>query len=459
MTGAPLTPDAARRRFTAVTFLFWLPVGLYIPANVLLLTERGMSPAAVSALFAVYSCTVAALELPTGGLSDVIGRRVVLAAAGLLTAGGLALLALGTSLAPLVAAKLLLACGRALSSGPAEAWYVDTVHAHSGPGAELRRGLARSGTASAAALALGTLAGGGLPWLLGLGADPGARLAAATSGLVLPLSLPVLLGAAVAAAYTGYVLTALPEPPRPPATLRGVLRGVPGTVRDGLRLGGTDTLVRRLLLTAGAMGAALATVELLSPMRAADVTGGTDSGALLYASLACAGFACTAAGSHGAPWLARAARGGERAVLVSLAVAGAGLVLLAVTAPWAGPAALALAAAGYALVYVGLGAASPNGNDLLHHRVPGAVRATALSVQSLCLQAAGALAGLGAGALAGGAPAWLPATAVLLAGAALWVRRAPAAPVPAGLAATAPSPPPRPAESGAAGGDTVRPTT
>lgn len=420
---ATLGPRAARRRFAAVTFLFWLPVGLVIPALVLVLTERGMTLTVIAGLLAVHSLSVAALELPTGGLSDVLGRRVVLAGAGCLGLAAYTLLALGTSLWPLAAAMVCMGAGRALSSGPAEAWYVDTVQAHSGPGAELRTGLARGGTAGGAALAVGTLCGGAVPWLLSEASGLGARLAEATSGLILPLSVPLLLAAALALVFTLYVLTALPEPPRPRATLAGVMRGVPRTVLEGLRLGVRDGLVRRVLLSTGTVGAALASTELLTPGRAAALTGGSASGATLFAVLACAGFACHALGSHAAPRLAAALGGsGRRAVLVSLLVSVSGMVLLGTTLLWEGPISLALAAAGYAMVYVGLGAKGPNLNDLLHHRVDASCRATALSVQSLAQQSAGALALLVVGSLPAGPLPWLLGGAALLAGATLWVR-------------------------------------
>jgi MFS family permease len=425
----PLDPCAARRRFAAAMFLFWLPVGLYIPSQVLLLSERGMSLAVVAGLFAVHSVTVSVMELPTGGLSDVIGRRAVLATAGLLNLTALTVMALGTTVWALAVAMFLMGTGRALSSGPAEAWYVDTVQAHSGPAAELRTGLARGSTASAAALAAGTLVGGALPLLLSLGADPGARLTDATGGLVLPLSVPGLLGATVGVGYVAYVLTALPEPPRPPATLRGVLRGVPATMLGGLRLGVTESLVRRVLLTSAAAGAALASIELLTPGRAARLTGAPESGAVLYAALACAGFLCTALGSHCAPLAARLTGSSERAVLTALGVSASGLVLLGATAARdSGTAPLLLAAVGYGLVYLGLGAAGPNENDLLHQRVDSSLRATALSVKSLALQLCGALAGLAAGSLPIGPLPWLVGATALLLAALLWTRRVKPAP-------------------------------
>ncbi|MCX5318005.1 MFS transporter [Streptomyces sp. NBC_00154] len=418
-----LDPRTARRRYVTVCVLFWLPAGLTIAPLILLFTERGMTIAAIASFFAAHSLTAAALELPTGGLSDVLSRRAVLAAAGLLNLTALTLQALGTTAWVLTLGMTLMGAGRALSSGPAEAWYVDTVQAHSGPSAELRTGLARGGSATDAALAIGTLLGGALPWLLGLRPDVGARLSEATSGLVLPLSVPVLMGAGIEIAFVLYVLTALREPPRARTTFRHVLRGVPATVAGGLRLGGHDALVRRVLLSAGAAGSALAAIELLTPGRAAALTGTSESGAVLFAVVACAGFTCSAVGSHLAPLTARLAGSGERAVMVSLGISTSGLLLLGATAASTGTFPMALAATGYGLVYLGFGAAGPSENDLLHRRVSASGRATALSVQSLAMQLAFAATGLIVGILPPGPLPWLLGGAALLAGALLWIHR------------------------------------
>ncbi|GAA3009346.1 hypothetical protein GCM10020229_21250 [Kitasatospora albolonga] len=425
MTVRPLDARTARRRYVTTCALLWFPIGLAVAPLILLLTSRGLPLTTVTLLLAAYSLTTALLELPTGGLSDVLGRRGVLASAGLLSTGALALLALGTSAWPLAAGMVLMGAARALFSGSVEAWYVDTVRAADGPDAELRTGLARGTTATSAALALGTLLGGAIPWALGLGPDPGAALIRATGGQLLPLSVPPLTGCPVALAFVLYVLTALPEPARPSATLRDAVRDVPATVRTGLRVGGRDALVRRVLLGTAAAGGAVATLELLTPGRAAELTGGSAaSGAVLYAALACAGFLCSALGSQLAPLTARLAGGGERAVLLGLTVGATGLALLGVTAATTGATALAVGGLGYVLVYLGLGAAGPNESDLLHHRIPDRTRATVLSVQSLALQLAGAAMGLFVGRLPAGPLPWLTAAAVLLAGALLWTRRA-----------------------------------
>lgn len=426
-----LDEATARRRYVAVSFLFWLPIGMSIATGVLLFTERGMGLAAVAGFYAVHSLTAAAMELPTGGLSDVIGRRPVLAFAGLLNLTAFALIGLGAAGWAIALGMGLMGLARALSSGPAEAWYVDTVHAHAGRRADLRTGLARGSAATSAALALGTLLGGGLPWLLGLAPGVGEWPADVTGGLVIPLSVPALLGALVEVVFVLYVLSALPEPPRPRTTLRRVVGGVPAAIAAGLRLGARDALIRRILLTASAAGAALAAVELLTPGRAAALMGTAESGALVFAGLACAGFLCSALGSRLAPLVARFAGSSERAVLASLGLTTLGLTLLGLTAHTMSPLATAAAVTGYGLVYLGLGAAGPNENDLLHRRVDASGRATALSVQSLSLQLVAAGAGLAAGTLPTGPLPWLLAAAAVLAGALLWVRRAaPVKPLP-----------------------------
>lgn len=429
MTELPGT-RTVRRRYVTVCVLLWLPSGLVLASMVLLFSARGMSLAAVAALLAAHSLTVAVLELPTGGLSDVLGRRPVLAMAGVLNAAACVLVGLGTTAWVLTAGMVLMGAGRTLSSGTAEAWYVDAVQVRSGQDAELRTGLARGGSATSAALAAGMLLGGALPWLLGPGSGLGARLSEATSGAVIALSVPLLLAAGVRGVFVCYVLAVLREPPRPPATLHSVLRGVPATVLDGLRLGGRDVLVRRILLTAAAVGSAMAAIELLVPGRTVELTGATGSGAMVYAALACAGFVCNGVGSHLAPLTARVAGSGERAVLVCLGAGATGMLLLGITAASAHPMATALAVIGFALVQLGLGAASPNQNHFLHRRVTSTGRATALSVQSLALQLTGALTGLVVGAFRPGPLPWLLTGAVLLSGALLWLRRVEARAVP-----------------------------
>lgn len=441
-----ITADSARRRYVLLTFLTWLPAGLYTAPLVLLLLDRGLSLATIAAIGAVYSVAIVALELPTGGLSDVLGRRPVLAASAVAGLAGLALLGLTGAVWLLVASAVLRGVARALSSGPAEAWYVDAVHAAEGRDADLGPGLARGGMAASAALGLGVLAGGVIPflwpgippWSGASAGDPGpaaqAGPQAAAAGLVAGgdglttgsqllggLAVPVLLAAAFELVLLLVVVFAMPEARGPRPGFGAVLRGVPATVATGLRLAGRDHVLVRVLLVAAATGTGLAVIELLTPAWMAVLSGGAGRGVLAYALVAAIGFAADGAGSAlGVPltrWLGspgRAACAGT--VLAALALGG-----LAGTAALAGWLGVAAAGAAYLLMFLGLGAAVAPLGRLLHDRVEAGERATVLSVQSLLLQLGAATGSVALGALAaayGPGPAFA-GSGLLLAAAAL----------------------------------------
>jgi hypothetical protein len=405
---------AASRRYVLLTFLLWLPTGLYLPPLVLLMLDRGLSVGAVAVVGAAYSLTVALLELPTGGLADVVGRRPVLVASTAASAAGLLLLGLADTFTLFVASAMLRGVARALSTGPLEAWYVDTVHAALGRDADLTAGLARGEVAASVALAAGTLTGGLLP------------LALPAAGPVPALAVPVLLAAGVEVVRATATLR-LPEPPHPRPGWGAVVRGVPATVVAGLRLAGGDRVLTRVLLAAGGAGVALAVVELLTPAWLAELTGTRQAGAATYALVAAAGFAVDALGSALGPALVRRCGTPARAAAVATAVGALGLVLvgLAGAAGLRGAGAVLAAAVAYCLLFAGLGAAAPAQGQLLHDRVGAAARATVVSGQSLLLQLAAAAGVTVLGWLAGRHGLWTGfavGAAVLLASAALFVR-------------------------------------
>jgi MFS family permease len=244
-----VTGRVAARRYAQITFLTWLPTGLYIPVLVLLLLDRGVSLATVAALGVAYSVTIMVLELPTGGLADVVGRRPVIVASAAASLAALLLLGLTESILLLVASSILRGVGRALGSGPIEAWFVDTVNARPDVSeAELTRGLSLGLMASSVALAVGTVAGALIPFALD------------TS-----LAVPVLIAAACDAARLVVTLFAMPEPKYAATSLRSVLTGIPAAIETGLRLGVRSTLLIRILVAAAGMGIALAVIELLTP--------------------------------------------------------------------------------------------------------------------------------------------------------------------------------------------------
>lgn len=364
------------RRFALVTLLTWLPTGLYLAPMVLLMLHRGLSVPEIAMVGLAYSITVAALELPTGGLADVLGRRRVLIWASLSSFAGLLLLGFAHTALLFAASGVLRGIARALGTGPAEAWYVDTVHTLHGPAAPLGKGLARGQVALSSGLAIGTISGGVIPLLL--------------AGLVpTPLAVPILIGAGIEVVRLIVIAVGLPEPRHARPSIEEVLRGVPVTVREGLRLSLRDSALARLMVISGVLGAMLGTIELMTPAWLARITGEFETAGIAYAIVAALGFAASAAGGSLSAWVVRATGGAARGGQTALAVVTVALVLLAASTLLTGPGGVAAAALSYCLIFIGLGIGNPALATITHDRVTSGQRATVLSAQSLALMLPG----------------------------------------------------------------------
>jgi hypothetical protein len=377
---APQTVCSATRRLVGLAALRWLPVGLTTPITVLLAQARGLSLAEIGLLFTVHGVVVMALELPTGGLADVLGRRPVVVAGAVLHLVSCLVYATATTFAGFLIGVLLLGLGRALDSGPVEAWYVDTVH-RIDPSADVAPGLARHSAADGGSLAVGALVGGVLPGFLG---------GAGAEALALPY-----LGAAVLDVLFVVAVVRLLTEDRPPhagsigtALLEGA-RAVPGTITGALRLSVTDAPMRLVLLLTAVGGAGLVGCELLGPVRFADLAGGRDDGAAVYGTVLAVSFATAAVGSMVTPALRRLLRGSTRATCALLFALGA-----AAMSVLAGPDVLVVAGIAFAGYYLAHGSTWPLLSTVLHSRVPAEVRATAVSAMSLALALGGILGNL-----------------------------------------------------------------
>jgi hypothetical protein len=386
----------------------WFPVGLMVPVLILLMQARGLDLAQAGRLMAVYSVVALILELPTGGLADVLGRRPVLAGASLLSAAGAAVLALAASPMVMATAVAALGAGRALASGPLEAWYVDATRRED-PEAEIRTGISHAQAAEAVALAVGSVIGGLLPSL----AVRSGLVAAGTvdaGRMLLPLSVPLLVAAVMLVVHALAVLALAVERGRgrAPAAVGAPAGGAPaggaprrgqpggatvgGTVRTGVGLVLRGGDLRRLVGYAALLGIALGGVELVSPVAFSDLLGGPEQAGRGYGLLVGLGFGAAALGAVLAPAAVRRAGAAGRAAPV-LALTAA-LVVLLIAAPM-----LAVAGVGFLAFYLVLGTNGPILAGLLHDRVPSAQRSTLLSAESLAVQLGGVVASLAIGAL------------------------------------------------------------
>lgn len=373
----PLTVASAQRRYVFLTALRWLPLGISIPVTVLLASSRGLSAADIGLVFATHSVVALVLELPTGGLADAIGRRPVLVLSGLLHIAGLLTLAFAQDLPTFAIAFALVGAGRALDSGPLESWYVDAVHLLDA-GGDATPGLSRAGVANGAGLALGTVIGGLAPILA-------AKVGAGSNALMLPFLVAAALDVAYLIAVLALVVQIGPSSDLSAAkAIRLGISTVPTIVRDTVRLAARDRVLRRLLMITFLIGTVLSTLELIGPLRFADLAGGRTEGTAVFGIVMAVSFTAAALGAALATPTRRAARG-------SVALANAAVFILcalAVTGAALAPATVLMGVA-YACFYLFNGAGWPLRQQLMHTRVDAAHRSTTVSASSFALMIGG----------------------------------------------------------------------
>ncbi|PRB03973.1 MFS transporter [Microbacterium sp. MYb64] len=392
--------SAAQRRLLLLTALRWLPVGVTLGVTVLLPLERGLSIAEVGSILAIQGFVALALELPTGALSDTLGRRPVLAASGVLAVAASVLFLLADSYALFAVSLLLQGIFRVLDSGSLEAWFVDAVHEHD-PQAEVAHSLAKAGTVLGVAIAGGALLGGLLvAW----------HPLSALSALVLPLIVAIGLYAG----YTVLVVVLVRDTPREGAapahalpTMLHAARQTPRTIVDGLRRAATSRVLAGLVLVEVFWSVAMIGFETLTPVQLEGMLGGEAAAAAVFGPASAAAWGLFAVGSLlasrlsgviGVTWTAILSRilNGAFVVVMGLSSGVVGLLI------------------GYGLTYLAHGAAGPMHSALLHREADRSTRATVLSLNSMVSGGAYSIGLLVLTAFAGATSA---ATATVVAGA------------------------------------------
>jgi len=389
-----LDVGTARRRYLVLIGLRWLPTGLLIPIGVLLALSRGLSLTEIGLVFAIQGLVVLVLELPTGGLSDALGRRPVLIAASLVGLTSLGLLYVADSVALFAAAFFLQGVYRALDSGPLEAWYVDATLA-ADPKAGIERGLSAGSSVLSLAIAFGALASGALVALDPLPAVP-------------TLALPILvaLGLGVVNLIAILLLMSEVRMARGVAAMADSVRRVPRVIADGIGLLRASRVLLTLVSVELFWGFAMVTFESLFPIRLSETLGDTDQAAALMGPVSSVAWFASALGAAGVMLISKRI-GVARSAAGLRVVQGATIVTMGLLA---GPAGVVVA---YLACYVAHGASNPMHMTLLHREVDGPHRTTVISMNSMVSQPAGAI---GAIVLASLADATSISTAMVVGG-------------------------------------------
>jgi MFS family permease len=359
---AALTPAVARRVYWVLTATRWLPVGLTVALFSLWPLEQNLTITQVLTLGSVQGVVILLLELPTSGFADAFGRRPVLVGAAVAGVISMAVYLVADGFWAFALAMVVQGVFRALDSGPLEAWFVDTVHAHQ-PGADVDQELSRAGTVLGASIALGALVSGGLVLWDPL---PGSAL-----------RLPFMVSLALSIVHLVAVVVLLREPPREhPMSAVGSMREAPRVVRSGVRLAAARPVLLALLGAEAAIALAMIGFESLVPLRLADLLASEERAGALMSPLAAAGWAVYAGGAAVGGWLSGRI-GVGRAVMVTHVAMAIGVVAIGLATGAAG------VALGYLAAYGIFGGSGPLHASLVHREAEAANRTTVLSLGSM----------------------------------------------------------------------------
>ncbi|MCL3820146.1 MFS transporter [Aeromicrobium wangtongii] len=373
-----------RTRFWFLAALRWLPTGLVVPVVALLPLERGLSVAEMGAAFALQGVVVLCLELPTGALTDVLGRRPVFVASAVAAVGSYTAFALAHSVGAYMAAAGLAGLYRALDSGPLNAWFVDSVHDDetiTDRTATVAKGLSGHASVVGASIATGAVLSGLL-------------VAWAPLDGVESLALPYWIAAGLAVVQVLAALLLMDESRADrPAGLRHAIGQSPRMIGDGVRLLRSSRVLRALVAVELFWGFGIVAFETLTPVRLGELLGDRDEAASIMGPVTAAAWAFSALGVAAVPLLLRRWSMVQVSVALRLlqgsTVVGMGLAM--------GPVGLV---GGLIATYALHSASAAVFETLLHEQVDNTHRATVLSLASMLLHPGASLGGVTLGAIA-----------------------------------------------------------
>lgn len=371
-----------RRKFWLLTALRWFPVGVTVPVIALLPLQRGLNVGEVGAVFAVQGFVVLALELPTSGFADSLGRKAVVIASTIFALLSSVAYAVAQDIAWFMVAAGLAGIFRALDSGPLNSWYVDEAIS-SGEEDTVATGISGASTVLGISIAAGALIGGALvAWKPLIGPDP--------------LAVPFVVAAALTLLQLIVVSVVMKESRVSFSSgLWDSLRRTPATIVAGVRAVRRSRVLIALMSVSILWGFGIVALELLTPIKLSQSLNSADLASTLMGPISAVAWGISGAMAATLPLMLR--RWSLTKVSVVLAVA-KGILVIAMGLA-AGPIGLIVAfLASYAVHTVG-GAAY---ETLLHQQVDSSHRSTVLSVASMGFQPAASVGALVLGTMAGG---------------------------------------------------------
>lgn len=376
-----LSSAHVRTRFLVLVATRWVSTGLVIPVGVLLMLSRGLTIGEVGAVTAAQGVVAFVLELPTGGLADSWGRRRILLVASVFAVASYAVMVVATSMLAFAAAWALQGVFRALESGPLEAWYVDAAQA-ADPDCEIEVTMARRGVVIGLAIGTGTLISSGL-----------VAIGSATPWN--PLVVPILVAVVVCGVETVLIARLMRESDGFERRAFGpTLRLVPAVAAHALRAVKSRSTLVTLVTIEALWGFGMPTFELFTPAKLGQVLDSTAGAAQILGPTQTVGWVASAAGAALVP-----------VVGARLGLGRAGALMLGCQAVFIVGIGSATGVVGVVVAFVLTmtthGGANSVHAGLLHRAVDGPdLRASVVSVNSLCGLTGGTVGGIALAALA-----------------------------------------------------------
>ncbi len=148
--------------YSVIYFLNSYLSGLLVPVLSLLLIAKGATLSNLSIILGLYALTVVTLELPTGIMADMIGRKKTFSLSLIISAISFMFILFGQGLVLMCIGMMLYGLNRALASGSFDALFIDT-YINSFGKEKLHNITTRLSILEASGLLAGAISGGYLP--------------------------------------------------------------------------------------------------------------------------------------------------------------------------------------------------------------------------------------------------------------------------------------------------------
>ena len=250
--------------------IHWFAVGLFFPIMILFLLDKGLDNLQVGTAVAMFSVALICLELPTGGLSDSIGRKRVYLMSVCVLFVSYAWVILSWDYVTLLLGIFGMGVARALSSGTIDAWFVDEFK-RTQPKGDLQKALARANTFIPLGLAFGSLMGGVLPMTLGGTLEEMFGVSVYTANILVIMAVLVIQFILTSMLVIEVVNLAHT------ATVLSGLKSFPIVISSALTYGVKNRIILALMMASLALGFGLTSVEIFWQPQLRDILGDAEA--------------------------------------------------------------------------------------------------------------------------------------------------------------------------------------